>query len=111
MGLKGEWSLTAETALCLRLSSPKKGFRQKTVETTLAITDMPATTALAIADTPDTENLAVKETKDTTTSAIADNNNNTNDDGTVPLRDLRRPPVRPGLTRLCLRQRVACMHM
>ncbi|CAE7179837.1 unnamed protein product [Symbiodinium microadriaticum] len=66
VGLKGEWSLTAETALCLWLSSPKKGFRQKTVETTLAITDMPATTALAIADTPDTENL-----------------NNTNDDRTV----------------------------
>ena len=85
VGLKGEWSPTAEAALRLWLRSPKKGFRQQADERTLAITDAPATSTLAIVDTPDTKNLAIEETPDPKTSATVDNNNdNTNDDGTAP---------------------------
>ncbi|CAE7037957.1 unnamed protein product [Symbiodinium natans] len=85
VGLKGDWNPTAEAALQVWLSSPKKGFKQQADERTLAITDAPATSTLAIVDTPDTKNLAIRETPDPKTSTTVDNNkDNTNDDGAAP---------------------------
>ena len=85
VGLKGDWNPTAEAALQVWLSSPKKGFKQQADERTLAITDAPATSTMAIVDTPDTKNLAIRETPGPKTSTTVDNNkDNTNDDGAAP---------------------------